>query len=290
MRLHVPRVANTTAARAAAVFLLLAGVAWLTVQVMVAGIGRDFDAKSSRHLAREVANVRADVVRTESQLDAAVERVVAKLIANPAASRAAMFAMLRSEANGVRQGIRIVAPNGDAIAWWGEDLRTPGTTSYEFDATNLYIVRARPLPNPAVSVQAFERVPNQQKLHGLFGLVDHDWVSGTMFHAGVLRQEHGSQRFIVERRPSATLWIDVTPRGKTDVIDVTRAMGNDVAAVLLAVAALLLMWGVGSGGWGVGAEARSGASLPLPTPYSPLPTVILVIIARIALLPVRVDR
>jgi len=290
MRLHVSRVAHTTAARAAAVFLLLAGVVWLTVQVMVAGISRDFDAKSSRHLGREVANVRADVVHTESRLDAAVERVATKLTANPAASRAAMFAMLRGEAGGLRQGIRIVAPNGDAIAWWGEDLRTPGTTSYEFDATNLYIVRARPLPNPAVTVQAFERVPNQQKLHGIFGLVDHDWVSGTMFHAGVLRQERGSQRYVVERRPSATLWIDVTPRPKAEVIDATRALGNDVAAVLLALAALFLMWGVGSGGWGVGATAKDGVLLPLPTPYSPLPVILLVIIARIALLPIRVDR
>src|SRR4051794_29803848 len=188
MRLHLSRVAHTTAARAAAVFLLLAGLVWLAAQLFVAQIGRDFDAKSSRHLAGEVATLRADVVRTEAQLDGAVERVAAKVIANPAASRAAMFAMLRGEANGLRQGIRIVAPNGDAIAWWGEDLRTPGATSYEFDATNLYIVRARPLPNPAVSVQAFERVPNQPKLQALFNL-DDNWVSAAMFHAGVLRQE-----------------------------------------------------------------------------------------------------
>src|SRR5258706_5155952 len=249
MRLHVSRVANTTAARAAAVFLLLAGLTWLIVQLLVAQMSRDFDAKSSRHLGHEVENVRGDIARTESRLDAAVERVAKKLAANPAASRAAMFAMLRGEANGVRQGIRIVAPNGDAIAWWGEDLRTPGATSFEFDATNLYIVRSRPLPNPAVSVQAFERIPNQPKLPGLFDLDDDDWVSGTMFHAGALRQGKGSIRFIVERRPSATLWIDVTPRAKADVIDAARAVGHDIASILLALATLLVLWGVWSGKW-----------------------------------------
>src|SRR3954452_2664408 len=129
VRLSISRVANTTAARAAAVFLLLAGLTWLTMQLLVAQMSRDFDAKSSRHLAHEVDDIRGDIARTESRLDAAAERVAAKLIANPAASRAAMFAMLRGEANGVRQGIRIVAPTGDAIAWWGEDLRTPGATS-----------------------------------------------------------------------------------------------------------------------------------------------------------------
>ena len=106
MRLHVSRVATSTAARAAAVFLLLAGVAGLTMQVMVARIGREFDARSSFHLTREVASIRRDITRTESKLDAAVDRVTAKLIANPTASRAAMFAMLPGEATGLRQGIR----------------------------------------------------------------------------------------------------------------------------------------------------------------------------------------
>jgi len=291
MRLHVSRVANTTAARAAAVFLLLAGLTWLTVQLLVAEMSRDFDAKSTRHLGYEVEAVRGDIARTESRLDAAVERVAAKLTANPAASRAAMFAMLHGEATGVRQGIRIVAPNGDAIAWWGEDLRTPGATSFEFDATNLYIVRARPLPTPAVSVQAFERVPNQPKLPGLFDLDDDDWVSGTMFHAGALRQEKGSLRFILERRPSATLWIDMTPRPRAEVVDAARTIGNDVASILLSLAALCLLWGVGSEAWGIGAQAGGADGLlPHPTPYSPLPTIILVFAARLALMPIRVDQ
>jgi nitrogen fixation/metabolism regulation signal transduction histidine kinase len=237
-------------------------------------MSRDFDAKSARHLGREVEDIRGDIARTESRLDAAVERVAAKLTANPAASRAAMFAMLRGEANGVRQGIRIVAPNGDAIAWWGEDLRTPGATSFEFDATNLYIVRARPLPNPAVSVQAFERVPNQPKLPGLFDLDDDDWMSGTMFHAGALRQERGSLRFILERRPSATLWIDLVPRPRGEVVDAARTIGNDIAAVLMAMGALALLAAVRTSKWGA----------------HPIATIVLVFAARVALLPIRVDQ
>jgi len=292
MRLHLTRVARTTAARAAAVFLLLAGLAWLTMQVMVVRIGRDFDQRSSLHLGHEVQRIRGDIAGTESKLDTAVDRVSAKLNANPSAGRAAMFAMLRGEAAGVRQGIRIIAPNGDAIAWWGEDLRTPGVTSYEFDATNLYIVRSRPLPNPAVSVQAFERVPNQPKTPGLFDLDDDDWVGGTMFHAGVLRQDRGSRRFIVERRPSATLWIDVTPRAKADVLDAVRAIGHDITSILLSLAALLVLWGVGISSEKVTTESRqpaTGRSLLFAHTLHPIVTILLVLAARLALLPMRVD-
>src|SRR5258708_687134 len=202
--------------------------------------------------------------------------------------------MLHGEATGVRQGIRIVAPTGEALAWWGEDLRTPGTTSFEFDATHLYIVRSPPLPNPAVSVQAFERLPNHPKSRSLFD-PDDDWVVGTMFHAGVLRQEPGSLRFVLERRPSATLWIDVGPRAKPDVIQSVRALGNGIAAILLALSALAVLWGVGCGVWGVGDPEQAGAEpskLPPPTPHSLLPTaatILLVIAARASLLPMHVD-
>ncbi|HEX3069211.1 MAG TPA: ATP-binding protein [Thermoanaerobaculia bacterium] len=317
MRLHATRVAKTTAARAAAVFLLLAAGAWLTTYLIVSGIERDFSTRSSRHVEREVQHIRSEIATTESTLDAAVARVAKKLTAQPAATREQMFAMLHGEATGVRQGIRTVAPNGEALAWWGEDLRTPGATSFEFDATNLYIVRSQALPSPAVSVQAFKRVPNHPMSRSLFD-PDDDWVVGTMFHAGVLRQEPGSLRFVLERRPSATLWIDVTPRAKADVMQSVRALGNGIAAILLALSALAVLWGVGSGVWGVFEGVGSGewgvgeprgdqpstlslstsrtaaepTKLPHPTPHSLLPTIatiLLVIAARASLLPMHVD-
>src|SRR5207302_11216080 len=59
----------------------------------------------------------------------------------------------------------------------------------------------------------------------------------------------------------------------------------------LSLAALCLLWGVGRGAWGVGAKAPgANDSLPPPTPYSPLPTILLVFAARAALLPIRVDQ
>jgi nitrogen fixation/metabolism regulation signal transduction histidine kinase len=281
MRLHLTRVAKSTAARAAAVFLLLAAIAWLATHLMVVRIEGDFSARSSRHLTREMQHLRSDIAATETALDAAVDRVTKKLTAQPSATRAAMFAMLHGQATGQRQGIRIVAPNGEAVAWWGEDLRTPGATSFEFDATNLYIVRSKALPNPAVSVQAFERVPNHPRSRSLFDL-DDDWVIGTMFHAGVLRQETGSSRFVLERRPSATLWVDVTPRSKPDVIESARSLGNGIAAILLACSALAVLWGLAHGD---SAEEQSTARERL----SIFATILLVIAARASLLPMHVD-
>src|SRR5438093_1336447 len=55
-------------------------------------------------------------------------------------------------------GIRVVAADGEVLAWWGDELRVSGAITYGFDATSLYITRSRNISTPAVTVQAFERV------------------------------------------------------------------------------------------------------------------------------------
>src|SRR5262249_18709219 len=148
------------------------------------------------HLDNEVARIRGDIAATEAALDRAVAQVTQRLAAKPTAPRAEMFDIVRDALGPQAQrGIRIVAPSGEALAWWGEDLRTAGNTGYEFDATNLYVVRSRALPRPAVSVQAFERIPNGLRVRKLLDF-DDDWISAVVFHAGALRQdvESGTRR------------------------------------------------------------------------------------------------
>src|SRR5207245_3838816 len=122
----------------------------------------------------------------------------------------------------------------------------------------------------AVTVQAFERIVNQPKAHSIFD-PDDDWIVGTIFHAGVLRQEIGTQRYVIERRPDSTLWIDVTPRSRADAVASTRAAGQDAAAILLALASLTMILLLG--------ERRS-----------PWHTALLIAAARVALLPLRFDQ
>ena len=184
-----PRNSLSAAIRIAALFVLLAGGVWIATRILVARAAANFTVRSNAHLDREVQRIRGEIASTEGTLEGAVGKVAERLAENPAASRAETFSILRQAMEQhPRRGIRIVTPNGEAIAWWGEDLRTAGATSYEFDATNLYVIRSRVLPSPAISVQAFERVPNTRRERKLLD-PDDDWISGLVFHPGVLRQE-----------------------------------------------------------------------------------------------------
>lgn len=258
-----------TAATIAAVFVFAAGAVWLATRAIVSNTTRDFDARSATHMTREVSRIRADVTHREAQLEAVVGRVSARIAARPSIARAAMFDLLRREPLTAHQGVRIVTPNGEAIAWWGEDLRTPATAAYEFDATNLYLIRSRALPNPALGVVAFERIPNEPKSRSLLD-PDDDWVSASMYHAGVLHQASDARRFVVEKRSSAALYVDVAPRPKSEVADHVRAIGDGIASALLALAALAALAVIGPG-------------------RSIVATVLLVAAARAALLPLRVE-
>ena len=264
-----PRENLSAAIRIAALFLFLAGGVWIATRIVVRRAEANFAARSATHLDREVRRIRAGVESSEAVLDRAVANVAQKLAENPSASRADMFAFLRGQlGSNPQRGIRIVAPNNEAIAWFGEDLRTSGASSYEFDATNLYLIRSRALPRPAISVQAFERVPNALKGRKLLD-PDDDWISGMIFHAGALRQDGGTRRAVIDRQPTGTLWVDLTPRQKSEVVDVTRSAGDNLAAALLAMGAL--------------------AVLGLIRQRSIMATVFLIVLARLALLAVRVD-
>jgi len=268
-----PRENLSAAIRIAALFLFLAGGVWIATRIIVRRAEANFAARSAAHLDREVRRIRGGIESSEAVLDRAVANVAQKLAENPSASRVEMFGFLRGQlGSNPQRGIRIVTPNNEAIAWWGEDLRTSGASSYEFDATNLYLIRTRALPRPAISVQAFERIPNALKGRKLLD-PDDDWISGMIFHAGVLRQDGGTRRAAIDRQPSGTLWVDLTPRLKSEVVDVTRAAGNNLAAALLVLAML------------------SGAAAFRPpfgglTPAAPL---LLIVLARLALLAVHVD-
>jgi signal transduction histidine kinase len=256
--------------RLAAVFLIAVSLIDISSQIGTTLVARDFSMRSAAHVDREVARVRRDITGIEQQLDGNLNDVASRLAANPAMNRLQMFRMLRHEVPKETQGrgMRIVSPKGEVLAWWGDELRVSGARTYEFDATNLYITHSRPLSSPAVTVQAFERIVNQPKAHSLFD-PDDDWILGTVFHAGVLRQESGSRRYVVERRPDSALWIDVSPRSKSDRLASIRAAGVDSAAVFIALAALIM--------------------IGLLSSAPPWIIAVLIAVARVALLPLQFD-
>ena len=233
--------------RIAALFVALAALAELATLYRMHVVSTSFASRSDIHLRREVERLKTEIGRDENELEGAAQRVSRELAANPNVSRGRIFELLHAEMHGKPlHGMRVLEPNGSVVAWWGEDLRVSGAATYLFDATSLYVTKT--VPSPRYTVQAFERIANETRRHSLWD-PDDDWLVSWMFHAGALRQERGTRRFVVEQRPDATLYVDVVPRTRGAIVDSARHDGHDVAGLLVTVGALLLLTLWRAGPW-----------------------------------------
>src|SRR4051812_43546558 len=252
--------------RAAALFLILAGLIEVGAFFSLRSIEATFNRRAADHVRDDVAFVRQRVTTVEAELDATADHIEARIAAlHHEPARAELFALLRDEVPPSRtRGARIRTPEGDLLAWWGEELRGAAAKTYEFDATNLYIVRTR--VTGRYVVESFKRVANVPGATSSIDPRDTGWTTDAMFHAGFLRQERGTIRQLIERRPDGDLWIDITPRSVREVLDTTRMNANDAAATLLSI----------------------GAIVVLLLLRNRIATVILIVLARVALLPVHI--
>jgi signal transduction histidine kinase len=226
-------------------------------------LSRSFAKRSTDHVAHDVAHVREQLATLEQELDGTADRITRR-IAGKEADRATLFVILKQqigEAEG--RGARILDADGEPVAWWGEDYRAPGNRTYQFDVTNLYVTRSRMAKG--FTIQAFARLENVAGRLPVFH-EDDAWVVSMNFHGGFPRQEQGTHRSLVAKRDDSSLWIDVVPRGATEVVEAVRAEGTSVAAVLLAIGALVVF---------VNRVRTPVAVVPL-------------LVARVALLPVNV--
>ncbi len=249
--------------RLAALCLFLVAVVDAVSIWRTTDLARSFAKRSADHVAHDVAHVREQVTVLEAQLDGTAARITRR-IAGKENDRAALFLILKEEigdANG--RGARILDADGEPVAWWGEDYRAPGNRTYQFDVTNLYVTRSRTAKG--FSIQAFARIENIAGRMPVFH-EDDAWVVSMNLHGGFPRQEKGTHRALVSKRDDSSLFIDVVPRGATEVVEAVRAEGTSVAAVLLAIGALVVFVN------------------RLRTPVAIVP----LLVARVALLPVNV--
>jgi PAS domain S-box-containing protein len=258
--------------RTAAAFLILVGLVDVWTIASVRSVSAAFAQRSSEHLQSEVSLLRREVVTSEAELDASAERLAARLAAMKSQpSRTLLFDLLRQEIKAKPgRGARLVLPSGDIVAWWGEELRVSGIASYQFDVTNAYILRSRKIeaPRPMV-IETFERIVNGSTHPRGFFDADAEWLTGYVYHAGALRQRPNAKRFLIERRPDATMFVDITPRSRSEVIDDAREDGTSCAAILFALGALVVFTQICR-------KSAAGA-------------IVLVVVARAALLPLQVD-
>jgi len=228
-----------TAVRVGALVLLAVGAIDGTTSILATRVGTAFEARSTHHLDAEAGHLRNEIADTNKELDASAARIAARLAVKPEPSRGALFAMLHDEVRGKQgRGMRIVAEDGSLQAWWGEDLRVSGTATYLFDATSLYVTRTRTLPH--LTVQAFRRIPNETPRHSLLN-TDDDWIVSTIYHAGPLRQAPGARRYIIDRRPDSTLFVDIMPSPRNVMLQNTRDDGRDLSSLLIALGAIAVL-------------------------------------------------
>ncbi|HEX8170220.1 MAG TPA: ATP-binding protein [Thermoanaerobaculia bacterium] len=223
-------------ARLAALFLFLAALVYAASLWRVRDVRASFAVHSAAHLAEDVARIRNDLGARERELEASAARIAAATRGR-GSDRAALFRILANEVKKTGRGARILDRNNEPVAWWGEDYRAPANRVYQFDVTNLYITRSR--TTPQFTVQAFERIENVPRRRTRVHRQD-AWLVSLLFHGGFPRQESGTMRYLVARRADSSLYVDLVPRSREEVVDATAAEGRSALALILALAALVM--------------------------------------------------
>ncbi|HEY2829828.1 MAG TPA: ATP-binding protein [Thermoanaerobaculia bacterium] len=226
--------------RIISILMLLVALVDFATLWRVHDVDRDFTARVHERLSADADDVRADVADIEKRLDSSAQALAARINAAPAATRDTLFRMLHQELrHDPGRGARVVNAANDEVAWWGEDLRADGAKTYEFDTTNLYIIRSRTLTHGGF-VQVYARIGNGTGNDSPLDPKD-PWVVGSVFNSGFLRKDASTERFAIAKHPDAQLLIDLAPRTRAEVEQRTRDDGGNVAAILLACAALIAL-------------------------------------------------
>jgi signal transduction histidine kinase len=252
----------------AALFLLLVSSVDAASLWRAHAMARSFDQRLREHLAHDIRDVSGHIAALEHELDLSAARIAQRIRNMPASNeenRGALFLLVAAEARKSGRGARILDADGEPVAWWGEDYRAPGTRTYQFDVTNLYITRARTAGK--FTIQTFERIENVAGRLPAMHPGD-AWVLSMFFHGGFPKQEQGTRRFLVAGRDDASLFVDIRTRQQGDVLDAIRAEGTGAAAILLALGALVVL-------------AMCGRRSP------PEVATLALVVARVALLPLR---
>ncbi|HEX7828164.1 MAG TPA: ATP-binding protein [Thermoanaerobaculia bacterium] len=235
-----PRNEHSSAATifVAALFLLLAGVAWGISQWRVHDLTQSFAKRMEAHLRDDAEKLRAEVIALEAELDASAARIDV-LSKGREQNRVALFRILQSEASKPGRGARLLqnTDSTEVIAWWGEDYRAAEHRTFQFDVTNLYVTRSR--KTARFTIETFARIEN---VPGRPIALHHGdaWVTSMFLHGGFPRQEPGTRRIELAKRADSTLWVDAKPRAAAEVIASVRAEGMSIAAAILALGALAI--------------------------------------------------
>ncbi|MGZ8811596.1 MAG: hypothetical protein ACXW29_10700, partial [Thermoanaerobaculia bacterium] len=226
--------------RVAGLFLIVVATADVAAWLAARRLDSLFPSRSAQHLGQDAVHVRQQIGKIEAELDAGAARIATRVADVKPGQRIVLFTALRNIIGAQEgRGARVLDASGVPVAWWGEDLRTAGGRSFEFDATNVYLIRSRSAG--PYTLQVFERIPNHpgeesSPMHHVDA-----WVESVMFHGGFLERDADARRFLVEKRSDSALYVDLQPRPRAEVVGSARAQGRTAAAILLAIGALTVL-------------------------------------------------
>lgn len=225
-------VSRTRLTRLLTLFVLLASLVNVTAEIMARKVDADFDSRLNANLAAAVETCRAQLSAIEIDLDSWVTGLAASAQGRPA-TRAELFQILSRNVpkNG---GIRLTDAEGRPVAWWGRDLPFQKAEPYQFDVLNLYIARSRTFRtrDQELTVEFYGVVPNDDEDHGLVGRRGR-WITSSRLHAGSLRLEPRARRFLISRKGEDSLFVDLTPRPREEMVRFIRARGSSGGSMIL---------------------------------------------------------
>ena len=269
--------------RLLALFVLLASLVTLTAEVIARKVDGDFESRLKANLAAAVRLAQGQLSIIEKELDASIH-AVAVSAQGRSATRPELFQILSRNAP-KKGGIRLTDAGGRPLAWWGRDLPFQKAEPYQFDVLNLYIARSRTFKtrDSELTVESYRVVPDDDKQQGLVE-GRRRWITSSKLHAGSLRLEPRARRFLIRTTGEDSLYVDLTPRPKEEMISFIRARGASGGSLILGlglIAAVIV--------FARRAIHEPGSTEEAPDPaYLPL-LVGLTLLARQALLGIKLD-
>ena len=228
---------------------MVASAALLVVAALIALAGEILASRSEKRkpgspaesYAAVVTALRTELEATFQSLDRTNGEIAAEISAlRGRVTREQLFEILSSHAEPSR-GAEIINERNYPLAWWG--LSVPGLTNrtYQFDVTNLYVVRHRTvnIGENTFLLRRFERVPNITSSAAVDGGASDR--TETKFHAGTLKLPESWRRFLIDRQPDSVLFGDVRLPEASVSADLIRRRTMTAASLLAAVALLIVL-------------------------------------------------
>jgi len=215
-----------------ALFVLLASLVNVTAEVIAMRVEADFNSRLASKLAAAAHTARIQLSAIENDLDSSIRGVTASAQGR-SASRPELFQILSR--NVPREGgVRLTDGEGRPVAWWGRDLPFQKAEPYQFDVLNLYVARSRTFKtrDAELTVEAYRVVPNDAEPHGLVAR-SRRWITGSKLHAGSLLPAPEAKRFLLKQKDGDSLFVDLTPRRKEEMIRFIRSRGGSGGSMIL---------------------------------------------------------